>query len=340
MPRVLSKDVQNDLKSLLIKEIPYNIISKRLGLAKSAISRYSNKWFPNRIRHVGGRPTIVADKTKSLVKKKVLNGELLTAADVHKELCKLGYDLTPKSAANVLKSMNFFSAIKKKKPFLSNRHRQNRLNFAKRYQNWTIDDWRRVVFSDETKVNVWGSDGCKYYWSRPGDKLKPHHLDLTVKHGGGNVMMWGCITYSGPGYACQIYDGTMKAIDYQEILNTTFKDSMDYYNFDWSEMYFQQDNDPKHKATSTMKWIDEQGIKILEDWPAQSPDLNPIEHVWHHLKLKLSAYSTKAKGVHELWERIDKEWNSFTEMECRRYIDSMPDRIRAVLEAKGGPTRY
>ena len=113
-----------------------------------------------------------------------------------------------------------------------------------------------------------GSDGCKYYWSRPGDILKPHHLDLTVKHGSGNIIMWGCITYSGPGYACQVYDGNMKASDYQEILDTTYKDSMVYYGFDWSDYYLQQDIDPKHKTSSTLKWIGEQGIRLLDDWPA------------------------------------------------------------------------
>ena len=152
--------------------------------------------------------------------------------------------------------------------------------------------------------------------------------------------MWGCITYSGPGYACQVYDGTMKATDYQDILNTTYRESMEYYDFDWSEYYFQQDNDPKHKAASTLKWMNKQGINVFQGWPAQSPDLNPIEHVWHHLKSKLSEYSTRAKGVHDLWERVDKEWNSITEEECRRYIDSMPARIKAVLDAKGGPTKY
>ncbi|KAG1399551.1 hypothetical protein G6F59_013311 [Rhizopus arrhizus] len=56
-------------------------------------------------------------------------------------------------------------------------------------QDCEENDWRRVVFSDETKVNIWGSDGCKYYWSRPGDPLKPHHIDVTVKHGGGSLIM-------------------------------------------------------------------------------------------------------------------------------------------------------
>ncbi|KAG1059327.1 hypothetical protein G6F57_017636 [Rhizopus arrhizus] len=76
--------------------------------------------------------------------------------------------------------------------------------WAEEHKNWTSDDWRRMVFSDETKVNVYGSDGCKYFWSRPDDKLQPHHLDLTVKGGGGSIMVWGCITYDGPGYACWI----------------------------------------------------------------------------------------------------------------------------------------
>jgi hypothetical protein len=60
-----------------------------------------------------------------------------------------------------------------------------------------------MIFSDETKINAWGSDGCKYFWRRPDDKLQFHHLDVTVKHGGGSLMMWGCIPYDGPGYACQ-----------------------------------------------------------------------------------------------------------------------------------------
>ncbi|KAI9300240.1 hypothetical protein BJ944DRAFT_273335, partial [Cunninghamella echinulata] len=74
MPQALPVDIQNDLKSMLINEIPYSIISSRLDISKSTISNYSNKWFPNRKRNLGGRPIVVADKTKSLIKKKVLSG--------------------------------------------------------------------------------------------------------------------------------------------------------------------------------------------------------------------------------------------------------------------------
>ncbi|KAG0811866.1 hypothetical protein G6F29_013465 [Rhizopus arrhizus] len=133
--------------------------------------------------------------------------------------------------------------------------------------------------------------------------------------------MWGCITYDDPGYACRIYDGTMKKEDYVHILDTTLMDTLNYYNYDPKSIYFQQDNDPKHTSKVAKAWFEENNFdsKSIYSWPAQSPDLNPIEHVWHHLKLKLSAYETRAKGVHELWDRIEEQWASFTKDDCRKY---------------------
>jgi hypothetical protein len=96
-----------------------------------------------------------------------------------------------------------------------------------------------MISSDETKVNVYGSDGCKYFWSRPDDKLQPRHLDLTVKGGGGSIMVWGCITYNGSGYACRISEGTMKASDYVGILSRTLMNSRYYYRCNPQYIYFQ-----------------------------------------------------------------------------------------------------
>jgi hypothetical protein len=234
--------------------------------------------------------------------------------------------------------MGFEAKKKIKKPLLSKKHKKARHEWAKAHKDWTKDDWRRVIFTDETKINVWGSDGCKYYWTSPGDPLQDHHLNLTVKHGGGSLMMWGCVTYSEIGYGCHI-EGTMTAKDYCDILGTTFKNTLDYWGLDKDRIIFQQDNDPKHTSKLANEWFVKEHIEVLP-WPAQSPDLNPIEHLWHHLKLKLAKYEKKAKGIHELWERCDKEWNSFTTEECRKYIDSMPARVQAVLKEKGGHTFF
>ena len=75
-------------------------------------------------------------------------------------------------------------------------------------------------------------------------------------------------------------------------------------------------------------------------WPAQSPDLNPIEHLWTHLKKKLAEYEQPPKEILELWERAEAEWNKIDKEVCQNLIESMPRRIEAVIGAKGGYTKY
>ncbi|KAG1496307.1 hypothetical protein G6F52_012953 [Rhizopus delemar] len=146
------------------------------------------------------------------------------------------------------------------KHLLTAEHKKARLAWAKKHQCWTIHHWRRIIFSDEAKINIWGSDSCKYYWKRKGDRLQPHRIEVTVKHGGGGIMLWGCITSEGPGYACQVYDGIMNSDVYQEILGTSLKDTLGYYGLDWKSSIFQHDNDPKHRSKSTKQYMEDNSM--------------------------------------------------------------------------------
>ena len=75
-------------------------------------------------------------------------------------------------------------------------------------------------------------------------------------------------------------------------------------------------------------------------WPPQSADLNLIEHLWHHLKTRLGDYERPASGTAEFWERVQKEWEAIAASVCQNLIASMPRRVQAVLQAKGGYTKY
>ena len=78
---------------------------------------------------------------------------------------------------------------------------------CKKYEHWTAEHWKRVVWSDEAKFELFGSKRRQYCWVKPGAPLTSRQVQSTVKHGGGNIMMWGCFTAHGIGYLCRIDDG-------------------------------------------------------------------------------------------------------------------------------------
>ena len=108
-------------------------------------------------------------------------------------------------------------------------------------------------------------------------------------------MMYGCMTYDSVGYACRI-DGCMNADLYRDILDDELMQTIEFYNIDRDKVNYVQDNDPKHMAKKIVKWFKTNKIKLLS-CPAQSPDLNPIEHIWHYLKLKLNIYENPLTGM-------------------------------------------
>ena len=151
-------------------------------------------------------------------------------------------------------------------------------------------------------------------------------------------MMWGCMLWEGPGFCCKI-DGNMDKELYTQILEEDLQQSLDYYSLEVADVIFQQDNDPKHTSKMASSWLKNNGFTVME-WPSQSPDLNPIEHLWNHLKRRLKGYQNAPKGILELWERIEIEWEGISAEICQNLIESMPRRINAVIKAKGGHTKY
>ncbi|GFW75649.1 transposable element Tc1 transposase [Trichonephila clavipes] len=89
---------------------------------------------------------------------------------------------------NVIRHAGYSSRVARKKPFISLQNQKKRLEFAKAHQLKTDNFWKKVIFSDESKFNIFGSDGHRTVWRKPNTALDQKNLRPTVKHGGGSVM--------------------------------------------------------------------------------------------------------------------------------------------------------
>ncbi|KAG2190355.1 hypothetical protein INT46_010295 [Mucor plumbeus] len=239
----------------------------------------------------------------------------------------------------LLKRMGFKPRRKIKTNFIS---KKNKPLFGWHGPKTTIILRRQWVFSDKTRINLWGSDGNPYYWSDGGDILQPYQTEPHVEGDGGSVFFWGCITANDPGYSITVMDGSVDSTVYVDILQTSLLDTLEYYDMNRNVIRFQQDNATPHTSEITQDCFSANGFifETIRDWPAQSPDLNPIEHVWYQLKRRLNTYPTRPTTKEELEARITSEWYKFTKNDCLKYIDSMPARIKAVIRSGGGPTRF
>ncbi len=203
------------------------------------------------------------------------------------------------------------------KPLLNQRQHQKRLTWAVEKKNWTVAQWSKVLFSDES-----------------GEAQNPCCLKSSVKFPQ-SVMIWAAMSSAGVGPLCFL-KSTVNAAIYQEILEHFMLPSADKLYGD-ADFIFHQDLAPAHTAKGTKSWFNDHGVTVL-DWPANSPDLNPIENLWGIVKRKMR--DTRPNNADELKATVKETWASIPPQQCHKLITSMPRRIEAVIKAKGAPTKY
>ena len=222
-----------------------------------------------------------------------------------------------------------------RKPLLNEAQRQRRLDFARRHIHWTPIQWQSVVFSDEKIFRASNNRVSALVTRTTAQRFSPECIQHSPKHSV-QVHAWGAIGWAGVGPLKRV-EGNLNAVQYQEQILSDLNETCEVLARRGHPWYFLQDNAPAHNAATTRAFLDAHHIRLI-DWPGNSPDLNPIEHLWCFTQRRLPRLLPR--NINHFWELVQRAWRTQPTWLVRRLIASMPRRLAAVIAADGGTTRY
>uniref|UniRef100_A0A3Q4I3F8 Tc1-like transposase DDE domain-containing protein n=1 Tax=Neolamprologus brichardi TaxID=32507 RepID=A0A3Q4I3F8_NEOBR len=259
---------------------------------------------------------------------------MATLDELKRSTAQVGESVHRTTISRALHKVGLYGRVARRKPLVTENHKKSSLQFATSHVGDTANMWKKVIWSDETKMELFGQNAKRYVWRKTNTAHHSEHTIPTVKYGG-SIVLWGCFSSAGTGKLVRV-DGKMNGAKYRAILEENLLESAKDLRLGW-RFTFQQDNDPKHKARATMEWFKTKHIHVLE-CPSQSPDLNPIENLWQDLKT--AVHKRCPSNLTELELFCKEEWARISVSRCAKLVETYPKRLAAGIAAKGGSTKY
>jgi len=308
-------------------------IAQELHCDEHAVTRWVYRWQETRALEDGersGRPRCTTDETDAAIEEFADEKKRTVPKDIRKEL---QLDCSARTIRRRLDEVGLYGRVGRTEYVFDERDLQRRLSFAEGYANWSVTDWNRVIFSDETHIEVYGRS--RVWVQRPvGAAFDPDYMVERVPHSE-RVSLWGCFCARGVGQA-EIFVGEFNAPKYVDILqHNLIQTALDFYPRE--HWWFQQDNAPQHTSHLAQRWFHNHGVDLL-DFPPYSPDLNPIENLWSILKARIE--NRLARTTDEIERVLKEEWEALDKELLVSLAHSMPTRCAAVVANHGHKAPY
>ncbi|MBJ3215703.1 transposase [Salmonella enterica subsp. enterica serovar Corvallis] len=224
-------------------------------------------------------------------------------------------------------------------PLLTAHHRAQRLAWAREHRLWTLDMWENVAWTDESRFTLVHADGRVRVRRKPHEAMDPSCQQGTLQACGDGILVWGLFTGTDMGPLVRV-TSSLTGQRYREILDDHVLPFVRLQH-PTGDLSLQQDNAPCHRSRIVSKWLNEHSSDVTSlPWPARSPDLNPIEHIWDPIERDVRGSDPPPSNLRELWELVQGSRVRMSSHRFRCLVESMPRRITAVIRAKGGATRY
>jgi len=205
---------------------------------------------------------------------------------------------------------------------LTETHKIRRVEWAKKHLN---NNWNKTVFTDETAFQFFRNTVGRWYkGERPVRRIPK---DCT------KIFAWGGFSIKGK-TSLFCFTNIMNAAFYVEILEKHIPEIRSLMGRRWR---FQQDNDPKHTSRLAQTFFSE-NVPNLMDWPANSPDLNPIENLWNIVKRNVE--KRMPQNQKDLTDFMKEEWDAIPENVLINLVKSMRRRCELVIENNGERIPY
>lgn len=247
-----------------------------------------------------------------------------------------GRRVSTQTVRNRLHDAQLYSRRPWRGPALQPRHHAARYRWAQQHAEWTPQNWHHVLFTDECRICLQPDNRRRRVWRHPGQAERLRNTVQRVQQGGGSLMFWGGIMW-GRRTPLVVMEGAVSALRY---MNDILRPIVQPYRQHIGEAFvFMDDNSRPHRAHLVNEFLQDNDIARLE-WPACSPDMNPIEHAWDMLKRAVYGRIDPPTTLRDLRRIVVEEWDNLDQQCLDELVDSMPRRIQACINARGRATGY